>query len=481
MGENNKALVKHFISTLGTGGYTEGDYVCERGRCRTAFVQEASLKLGLESQVDRITVCLTDEAEATNWIGRINSSGEREKGLKAILEEQYGKEKIEIIKMNKGDSTKATDETFDRIYRSIQENEEIYFDITHGFRYFPMLVLTVLEYAKVTKNITVGGIYYGEFVRPENGEPVDWPWYDLTYYSDILSWSNAADAFVRYGHSNQINDLMHKLAARDRLKYQELNKLVQSLNNITQCIDVGRGKNGGNKGNSIEAAYIQYKEQYEKFDKKDFADVKPLEILMEKIDQKVDVLKVDSNLSTGLSVVRWSLENDMIQQGYTALEETIKTYVCGLVQVDDTTKLYRDDFVKSIITKLKIENQGRKKAEGEDERERWYQAWLEEMNRKNGFKNFYNKNEEHEQTEKKIKRMGKRLIRVIPYEVVQISSAVSEKRNDINHFGFNESPVKYIRFKTELEKRYNELLKIIQENPIPERICESQGEETEND
>ena len=45
----------------------------------------------------------------------------------------------------------------------IDEGEEIYFDITHGLRNIPMLVMAILEYAKVTKGILIGGIYYGAF------------------------------------------------------------------------------------------------------------------------------------------------------------------------------------------------------------------------------------------------------------------------------------------------------------------------------
>ncbi len=40
---------------------------------------------------------------------------------------------------------------FSEIYDVIDEGEEIYFDITHGLRNIPMLVMAILEYAKVTK------------------------------------------------------------------------------------------------------------------------------------------------------------------------------------------------------------------------------------------------------------------------------------------------------------------------------------------
>ena len=36
---------KHFISVLGTGNYSETIYKCDEGEHKTAFIQEALLKL----------------------------------------------------------------------------------------------------------------------------------------------------------------------------------------------------------------------------------------------------------------------------------------------------------------------------------------------------------------------------------------------------------------------------------------------------
>lgn len=466
MGEKIKRR-KHFISTLGTGAYTQGIYACEKGRCNTAYVQEASLKFGLNSQVDRITICLTDDAEVTNWIGRTDSDGQKEKGLKDILEEQYGKEKIETIKMSTGDSTEATDETFDRIYQSIQENEEIHFDITHGFRYFPMLVLTVLEYAKVTKNITVGGIYYGEFVRSKNGEPVDWPWYDLAYYSDILSWSNAADAFVRYGNSNQIKDLVSNLmrVSKKRKEYQSISNMVSALNNLTKCIETGRGKKSDNPQASIQKACEVYKERFENVKKEGKIRLKPLEVLMDHIDRKVNMLNDENNLSTGLSVVKWSIDNDMTQQGYTALEETIKTYVCDLAGVDDDKKWYRESFANALVKSIIHASS--------NDRKLGYDQWAKTEWDNDELKKIKEADESLEDFKSKIRLKGKKLSETIPEEIIRLESNISEKRNDINHFGFSNKTISNGTLKKDLNKIYEEFLKVIRENPIPEKICES--------
>ena len=48
MGEKIKRR-KHFISTLGTGVYTQGIYACEKGRCNTAY--EEFLKVIRENPI----------------------------------------------------------------------------------------------------------------------------------------------------------------------------------------------------------------------------------------------------------------------------------------------------------------------------------------------------------------------------------------------------------------------------------------------
>jgi len=44
-------------------------------------------------------------------------------------------------------------EIFRTIFDEIDENDEIIFDVTHSFRYLPMLVFIVINYARVVKKM----------------------------------------------------------------------------------------------------------------------------------------------------------------------------------------------------------------------------------------------------------------------------------------------------------------------------------------
>jgi len=60
-----------------------------------------------------------------------------------------------------GKDTDEIWEIFDIIYNALEEDDNIYIDITHSFRYLPMLLLVLLNYAKYLKNIKIKQITYG--------------------------------------------------------------------------------------------------------------------------------------------------------------------------------------------------------------------------------------------------------------------------------------------------------------------------------
>lgn len=52
---------------------------------------------------------------------------------------------------------------FDHIGRVFQAGDEVYFDITHGFRSLPVIALLALTFFSKVRGFTVAGIYYGAF------------------------------------------------------------------------------------------------------------------------------------------------------------------------------------------------------------------------------------------------------------------------------------------------------------------------------
>lgn len=482
---------KHFISTLGTSFYERTEYVSGKGKYETKFVQEASLMMEVGADnVDKISICLTPRAEETNWISRPYTEEEIEReskkhpelniskdtyyeGLGEILNRKFPG-KINTVRMSDGNTQDDMDKMFEELYSVIEEGDEVYFDITHGLRHLPMLVLVVLAYAKATKNITVGGIYYGmlSWERNENNI-MKGTLMDLTYYSDILSWSNAADAFIRYGDCKQINDLLSGFLAGEwkehgasaRQKYGNIRNLVNALNNITQCVETGRGRYEKDEKASIQYAYEKYYDMYQKADLALADNYKPLGLLFDKMHKKISIFNKNDNLEIGLATVQWSIDNDMVQQGYTALAESIKTYACNIAGVDDSNRLYRENFSKAIINKIDQLMRAKGKTYS---REDWFAAWLTEMEEDAGrrFTAFYDgvPKEGQETKKNEIIECAKNFIDRLPVEIVLISQSVTEKRNNINHFGFSSGMCKSDNFMKSLKEDYRKFVQVVRKD-----------------
>ena len=66
---------------------------------------------------------------------------------------------FQAVHIPEGKSTEEMWELFEVIYSQLQEGDELYLDITNSFRYLPMLLVVLVNYAKMLKNVTVKAIF----------------------------------------------------------------------------------------------------------------------------------------------------------------------------------------------------------------------------------------------------------------------------------------------------------------------------------
>lgn len=472
---------KHFIAVLGTGGYTPCTYFFNDQTCDTKFVQEAVLKLacGELSPDDRVTICLTEDARKKNWEDRKyaedeikNNKGTEEgiyEGLHPILKnclKGISNVRIEGKDIATGQNSREIAQMFSEIYEVIDENEEIYFDITHGLRNIPMLMMAILEYAKVTKDISIGGIYYGAFEVGETDSETRKrrvPIYDLTFYHLILNWSNAANSFIKYGHADEINNLAggrQQLSAQTLAKGQNIMELSGNLNNVakklkdfTASIETGRG-NAAYK-QSIQRCYGNYILQKMRVSENLVEEYYPFRELLDGIERKMAGYRnAETNFEIGMATIDWCIDNHMVQQGYTALEETVKTFLCEKIAVPQDEEFWRERIVKSLCVNL-YDVIERSREEMNKKFEEWKISLLKE-GRNDDRKN-----------QRGIEKGGELFGLIVENErhrkLVRLMDQISNKRNDINHFGFTNHTAAAENLKRELEKEVAEFRKIQEE------------------
>jgi len=140
---------KVFISFLGATTYGECDYHKDGksygGKLR--FIQEATLNyLNATdwSKTDIAYIMLTEGSEKNNWIDNLNHNSIENnirEGLKTRLDKMNLPFQVEPIKnLPDGNNEEEIWKIFERVFEKINYNDELYFDITHGYRYLPMLI-----------------------------------------------------------------------------------------------------------------------------------------------------------------------------------------------------------------------------------------------------------------------------------------------------------------------------------------------------
>ncbi|MHB9922814.1 TIGR02221 family CRISPR-associated protein [Clostridium botulinum] len=445
-------MARKFLSVLGTGNYKKCFYGFE-SNYETMYVQEALIKKYCSNwnEKDEIIIFLTKEARKKHW----NNETIKEQRLGEILKESCGSIKIKDIDIPVGKDEEEIWDVFHIILENINEKDEIVFDITNGFRSIPMLVMVILNYAKALKNISLQGIYYGAYeARIEKDGQTIAPVFDLTPFDSLLEWSEAVSLFLKYGNSEKIRELSTDKELIGRVKNRDsaaikIKNFVEKLNDFTNNIYTCRGKmiisEKCSCKKSIAKSYEMLKENFESILEENNDLIKPLEPLFSKIDDRISEFSSEDNLKTGMSVIKWSIDNNLIQQGYTALDETIKTYLCKRYGLDDSNNYDRE---KIINCALNIKKESKK-----DEYKNSYENFKELITQIAISWNI-------EKDKEKIIQIAYE----IDNELISLIDRIRDKRNDINHFGFNNSVSDYETMKNELSKCYSEFKKYIEEN-----------------
>ena len=218
--------------------------------------------------------------------------------------------------------------------------------MTHSFRTNPIVALIVLNYAKVVKGAKFGGLMYGWIEKlgriPEiekiNVEERIAPIVDLTGMTNLLTWTNGADQFIRTGNASVLleivnQELKHK---KDDKKSELINVkyLINQLNTVGLCFETARA-------NSLQTEINKWKEKTEEIKHSENQHFRQLIPLIDTIEKKVENFS-DDEIMNYYYMSKWCYDHGLIQQGLTILVESVITVLCKLVKVDEFNKDMRD-------------------------------------------------------------------------------------------------------------------------------------------
>lgn len=344
-------MKKAFISILGTNDYLEcrhrfGDIVTDTP---VKYCQQDIIKLFCKdfNEDSEIRIFLTEEAEKKNWLdnGHIDRNTKHpipNKGLKSRLEEINPTGKIKSIPIKEGYNENEIWEIFQTIYDSFREEEEVLVDITHSFRSLPMLMITLLNFAKQIKKIKVNGIYYAAFeslgtindVRNIPAQERVAPILDLTSFSELQDWTSATFDFVNNGSIKNLKKIVKPTIKKESKEIR--NKISEVLNEIDKVLDFMVFC----RGNSIKELNFNKIKQNILSLKSMEGLLIPFKTLIDELHEKFRDFQNSSILNV-LNSVKWCFEHNFYQQAITLLLETIVTVILIKLKLDENNRDYR--------------------------------------------------------------------------------------------------------------------------------------------
>lgn len=334
MGQNK------LITFLGTGNYENAEHIYDnRVIGNFKYLQSALLNLD-ENSYDVVYVLATKEA--------------KEKHGEYLLQEQEENSSYKIIDI---ESNISVPNLFEQVFALIDEDDVIDYDITHSFRSVPLIAMAVVNYAKVLENATVNRIWYGNYNRDTNVTTIE----DYSQMVRIQEWTSAVDSYLETGSPKMMEHLASSEKAQafqrddeQKIVYRKLSGIIEKLNQLDESIATCRSK--GDSSKNILYLYHNLIQELTAFNEEfnDDSFVHPLINLLGKITDYLNRLAGPNDEAILFNVIRfYCLPNNLIQQGYTILQENFVTYLykCVTYNTDSLTNGYYDHHKRSMVNK----------------------------------------------------------------------------------------------------------------------------------
>ena len=421
---------KVFISILGTGNYKpciyrQGDFTSTK----TRFIQEATLDfLRARSEwcaTDAAYIFLTPTARSANWqavpIDSRTDSPKDYAGLEPTVSQMGLPFPVKPVDISEEGDEEAIWSVFRSIYEQIHEGDRLYIDITHSFRYLPMLLLVLTNYAKELKGAEMVSITYGNWEAKTEMKPI----VDLGALIELQDWTVAAGEFLRNGRASRLEELtkervtpiLRKSEKKDKNAIR-LRKLVDRLTTVSQSLTTIRGKK------ILEGKIFEELDKYTHG--LDAGLIAPLSPLIEKIKDSFGDFDTKPSVSNGFAAARWCHRMQLYQQSITILQETMKAYVAASHGYPSDDEDYTELAAKAFHFHT---------AKGSIPEDEWQLGESDPTDR-----------------EKRAEVVRQFLAGSAVRELSQLYSEIKQIRNDFNHAGIRSNAVKGRDIPDKIEK-----------------------------
>jgi len=314
------------ITFLGTGNYTEVTYKSNdviHGNIKTNLFPYA---LATWYQPSKVFVLLTEQAAShNNW-----------KDLQSHLD-QLSCTHIPVS-IPDGKSERELWGIFDKITESVTSDDEIIFDITHGFRSLPVISLLAAAYLREAKRINLKHIFYGAYEAKDDNNIA--PVFDLTPFLDLLRWASATNVFLHSGDASQLGQMLSDIQVSAKRENQavpppsKLRTCGEAFQNLSEALNLTRPDQIQKHSSKLLNCLDTASEEFETF-------ARPFQIIRDGI--KIEFRQFASSpLQSQQNLIKWYLEHNRILQAVTLAREWLITWIIKQIGRSDSSDERRD-------------------------------------------------------------------------------------------------------------------------------------------
>lgn len=307
------------ISFLGYHNYKDTTYTYNNQEYQTPFMTEAAFHF---FKPDQILVFVTEEARKTNF---------------PLLKERLPE--ATPVDIPSGKSEEELWKIFDQIATSIEKNDEVIMDITNAFRSIPVLSFITLSFVQIVQNIKVSKLIYGAFDATVNSKT---PVFDLTPFLNLLNWTTATDAFLKYGRADDLVPLAQ----------QGYSDLANTLDELTKSLQTSRTARVMQSAHGLSEKISASRNLQE-------ASSPPFRLLLDQINHEYSNFGLDKPtnhigeyLEKQLDMIKWYISKGMYVQALTSMREWLIT----LVMFDGGKVIFEHEYRNAISNNIIGEN-----------------------------------------------------------------------------------------------------------------------------
>lgn len=325
------------LTFLGTGNYEQTTYTWEDQEVTTKYVAAAINEF---FDIDTVQAFLTTEARDTHWM----------MFSKAV-------KNAEEVFIPSGRSEEELWQIFEAVVNAVEPGETIVLDVTHSFRSIPLFVFLAGTYLQKSRNVKIGGVYYGAYERDRPRSPI----FDLTPTLKFIDWLTATDKFLDTGSAKDLGQLLTNIQSdfykqgrqkREPVSPKKLSEFGSKIKAISASIELARPLKLMEETARLEGI------AYEDLQADVGAFAQPFALLLDRIQTDYRQFAIQNpreasrreTLNKQVDLLGWYIDKSLTAQAILLARELTISLLCFGLQFDYLTKSNRDEVVAGLHT-----------------------------------------------------------------------------------------------------------------------------------